>query len=220
MTETTLWTDEISGIDGMTTEWTPQWQWAADYSKPWCRQQRKISHRASTFGSLARRTLTSWKIWGAVVTPTARANEHGTPCIVEPRRFEWIGYGIQQKKVSRFFISYYSGPTARQGKTNAIINSSKCSYYRSTPTTMLGEITEYSITANVQPLALHVLVMLWRCIPVLATLEVVQGPTSQHWLPVDNPATQSIAVHSTLLLHSVRQSSTVVAVEDRSSTPP
>ena len=72
MIETTLWTDEISGIDGMMTEWTPQWQWAADYSKPWCRQQRKIGHRASTFGSLARRTQTSWKIWGTVVTPTAR----------------------------------------------------------------------------------------------------------------------------------------------------
>ena len=54
------------------TEWTPQWQWAADYFKPWCRQQRKIDHRALTFKSLARRTLTSWKIWGAVVTPTAR----------------------------------------------------------------------------------------------------------------------------------------------------
>jgi len=54
------------------TEWTPQWQWAADCSKPWCRQQRKISYRALTFGLLARRTLTSWKIWGAVVTPTAR----------------------------------------------------------------------------------------------------------------------------------------------------
>jgi len=72
MMGTTLWTDEISGIDGMMTEWTLQWQWAADYSKPWCRQQRKIGHRALTFGLLARRTLTSWKIWGAVVTPNAR----------------------------------------------------------------------------------------------------------------------------------------------------
>ena len=66
----------------------------------------------------------------------------------------------------------------------------------------------------------HVLFIVWRCIPGLSPLQVVQNPTSQHWLLGDNPATQSIAVQPPVLLHSARHSSTVVAAEDRSPKPP
>jgi len=99
---TTLWTDEISGIDGMMTEWTPQWQWAAACSKPWCQQQRKISHQASTFGSLARRTLTSWKIWGAVVTPTTR------PVVTAQRDTQVPGCAYTSSSSSRMRVIYHN----------------------------------------------------------------------------------------------------------------
>jgi len=65
----------------------------------------------------------------------------------------------------------------------------------------------------------HVLLTVWRCIAGLRTLQNVQGPTSQHCLPVGNSACQSTAVQ-TSLLQAARQSSTVVAVECLSPQPP
>ena len=60
--------------------------------------------------------------------------------------------------------------------------------------------------------------MMWRCIPGLLPLAVVQD--RKHCCPAELPGTQSIAVQSRLWLQCLRQSSTVLAKAGSSPTLP